>query len=117
MEGEYFSPKDFAVFTGATCMIVAATKTVKNIIPRINARFIAFVFSLVIAVVNVLINDKHNWLDWALLFFNACLLYCAALGLNETIANTSPEIRNMNPTAETDGWRVIKGRWLRSWFN
>jgi|SRR5213593_3519143 hypothetical protein len=43
----------------------------------------AFVAALVIAYLVVAMQSEVHWYDWVLAFFNACLLYCSALGINE----------------------------------
>ena len=43
----------------------------------------AFVSALVIAYLVVAMQTAPHWFDWLLAFFNACLLFCSALGINQ----------------------------------
>jgi hypothetical protein len=71
---------------------------------KLPARWTAFVASAVIAYAVIGMQSAPQWFDWLLGFFNACLLYCSALGMNEAgAAALAPAGRGF---AATEGFFV-----------
>ena len=82
---DYFTPAGIASLAVATAAVNAAAIALYSI-AKIPQKRTAFVSALVIAFVVTGMKTAPQWYEWLLAFFNACLLYCSALGLNETAA-------------------------------
>jgi Mn2+/Fe2+ NRAMP family transporter len=102
---DYFTPAGIASLAVATAAVNAAAIALYSI-AKIPQKRTAFVAALVIAFVVTGMKTAPQWYDWLLAFFNACLLYCSALGLNETAARA----RNPGRGFAADGGL------FRSWF-
>ncbi len=64
----------------------AAVNVVTNALyklAKLPPKWTAFIASLVIAYIVAFLHTAPAWYDWVLAFFNACLLFCSALGINE----------------------------------
>ena len=81
--------------TAATAMVVVATIALKRV-AKSPPVITAFIFSQILALLNVLVNPSWTWVDWTLFFFNGCLLYCTALGINETLVQTETLVTRSN---------------------
>ncbi len=66
----------------ATLAVNVATNALYALM-KIPPKVTAFISSLIIAYVLVAMAKAPEWYEWVLAFFNACLLFCSALGLNE----------------------------------
>jgi Mn2+/Fe2+ NRAMP family transporter len=82
---DFFTPAGIASVAVATAAVNAAAIALYSI-AKIPRKRTAFISALVIAFVVTGVKTAPQWYDWLLAFFNACLLYCSALGLNETAA-------------------------------
>ncbi|HVZ21681.1 MAG TPA: hypothetical protein VG871_11490 [Vicinamibacterales bacterium] len=82
---ELFTPANITAVGIATAAVMAVTNTFK-VMFNVPPRRTAFAASLVIAYLVVAIKPMPPWYEWILAFFNACLLFLSALGLNETAA-------------------------------
>ena len=49
----------------------------------VSTNWTAFGAAMIIAYLVVAIQTSPQWYDWVLAFFNACLLFCSALGVQE----------------------------------
>ncbi len=49
-----------------------------------------------------------------LAFFNACMLFCSALGMQETVVGIDVASKRVRGGTEEHGRRAVK--WLSSWF-
>lgn len=126
MPNELFSPTNVAGIAIATAAVTVATNAIAYMIPKIGKKYTAFVFSLIIAYLVLFITKPENWYDWVLAFFNACLLYCSALGINQTVmagSNAdSPQIQNYDEpeersfTATETMVRTKTKTFFQSWF-
>ncbi|MBV7298046.1 hypothetical protein [Enterovibrio paralichthyis] len=109
MTESFFSPTSIASVATATAMVVAVSTALHNFI-GLKPKITAFIFSQAIAVLNVIVAKDAGWLDWALFFFNGCLLYCTALGLNQSLSPTG------GGGAVLPRPRAKAGRLFRSWL-
>jgi hypothetical protein len=79
---QLFTPTNIASLGVAT----AAVNVVANALYKLakwSPKWTAFVCSLAIAYLAVFMESAPQWYEWLLAFFNACLLFCSALGVNE----------------------------------
>lgn len=83
---ELFSATSILSVGAATAAVNVATRTLRKVFSWSETR-IAFAAALVLAYLAVAIQGAPKWYDWILAFFNACLLFCSALGLNELGVN------------------------------
>jgi MFS superfamily sulfate permease-like transporter len=88
---ELFGPANIVTTAGATAAVTFATNAICYLIPRLPRKWPAFVGALVIAYLAVMLKDAPLWYEWILAFFNACLLFCSALGLNAVAVAIKPE--------------------------
>lgn len=79
---ELFTPANIAAVSLATLAVNVATLTIQKLF-RVEPKWTAIVAALVIAYLVVAMKTTPAWYEWVLAFFNACLLFCSALGLNE----------------------------------
>jgi hypothetical protein len=77
-----FTPINIASYGIATLAVNVTTNTFFRLFGA-PPKWTAFGTALVIAYVLVGMQTAPHWFDWVLAFFNACLLFCSALGLNE----------------------------------
>jgi uncharacterized membrane protein YjjP (DUF1212 family) len=88
---QLFTATNIASVGLATGAVTVASNALYKL-ARLQQRWTAFIASMVIAYTVVYISSAPQWFDWVLAFFNACLLYCSALGVNE-IGATATEKR------------------------
>lgn len=101
-----FTPTNIISVGVATLAVNVATNTLYAVI-KLPPKLTAFVASLVIAYVVVAMVKTPAWYEWVLAFFNACLLFCSALGLNELGAKAA--------TPRGRGFAAPK-QIIQSWF-
>lgn len=92
MPAEMLPPITDQLFTSVNVASVgiatAAVNVAANALYKISNKKLppqktAFGAALLIAYIVVYKSSNPLWYDWVLAFFNACLLYCSALGMNE----------------------------------
>jgi hypothetical protein len=93
VKGGFAMPLPDQLFTSVNIvglgMATAAVNLAANTLYRLfnlPPKWTAFGAALIIAYIVVAITTSPKWYDWVLAFFNACLLYCSALGINEISA-------------------------------
>jgi len=84
---QLFTAVNIAGVGVATAAITVVTNALYKLM-RLPQKWTAFGAALVIAYLVVVIGQKPQWYDWVLAFFNACLLFCSALGVNEVGGET-----------------------------
>jgi len=83
---ELFSPVNIVGLGVATAAVNAATNTARLLAKRLPPQWVAFTAALVVAYLTASLKSAPRPVDWILAFFNACLLFCGAFGLNEIAA-------------------------------
>jgi glucose uptake protein GlcU len=78
------------VATGAVTLVPAALDQLADLTSKTLKR-IAFGTSLGIAYLVVFMSSNPQWYDWGFAFLNACLLFCAANGVNRLASKSSKE--------------------------
>jgi hypothetical protein len=79
---QLFTATNIASVGIATGAVTVATNALYKL-ANLPQRWTAFVAALIIAYIVVFMSSAPMWYHWVLAFFNACLLYCSALGVNE----------------------------------
>jgi hypothetical protein len=79
---EFFTGVNIAS-AGVAALAVSAAANALYQFRGVSRKATAFISALVIAYVVVGMQAAPQWFDWILAFFNACLLFCSALGINE----------------------------------
>jgi hypothetical protein len=82
LPNELFTSVNIASMGIATVAVNVVTNTLYKLVTA-PKKWTAFLAALVIAIVAVSVSSNTQWYDWVLGFFNACLLFCSALGINE----------------------------------
>jgi Mn2+/Fe2+ NRAMP family transporter len=78
----FFSATNIISVAVATTAVSTATNALNSLF-HAPLKMTAFIFALIIAYIAVAVQASHQWYDWVLAFFNACLLFCSAMGLNQ----------------------------------
>jgi hypothetical protein len=105
-----FTLQSFATLGGATLGVVVVTNTFRKLTGR-HSPWVPFTASVAISILGAHLAGSLSGVGWLLALLNACLLFCTALGLNETvvdIANTPPP-----GMVSPQGRKPIK--WLSYW--
>jgi len=91
IEPAWFTATSIAGVGIASAAVTVATNALYKL-AKLPQRWTAFVAALVIAYILVFMSSSPPWWNWVLAFFNACLLYCSALGINQiaTDATSKP---------------------------
>jgi hypothetical protein len=79
---QLFTPLNIASTGVATMAVNVAANTFTKLL-KWRPEWTAFGAALIIAYLIVAIETSPLWYEWILAFFNACLLFCSAFGLNE----------------------------------
>ncbi|MGB8252387.1 MAG: hypothetical protein WCF08_04180 [Anaerolineaceae bacterium] len=53
-------------------------------------KVLAFILAMLLAYLVAALAAETGWLKWILAFFNGCLVYASAVGLNESVNATTP---------------------------
>lgn len=77
------------VSAGVATLAVTVVTTTLHKLAGLPPKWTAFATALVVAYVVVGMQTAPAWYDWVLAFFNACLLFCSATGVNEVGAATT----------------------------
>ena len=84
---DFFTAESLVTFGGATLAIVVVTNTFRKLTKR-DWLAVPFIVALVLAmVVAGAQNALGELIGWVVAFLNGCLLFCTALGLQETITS------------------------------
>lgn len=112
---ELFTFQSFGTIAGASAAVIAVSNTFR-VLFRTDSPIPAFLASGIVAFLGAYIAEAFsNPAEWALIFLNACLLFCSALGMQETIVNVSE--RKQVGTIKAHGKPQEKRvKWLSSWF-
>ena len=82
---ELFSTVNITGLAGASAAAVVAGNTFRvfGVPPKLTALAASFVIAFTVLAMR---QEPLQWLDWVLAFFNGCLIFCTATGMNETTA-------------------------------
>lgn len=85
---QFFTPVNIVSAGVATLAVNVVTNSFYRLSKgRLPPTYTAFATALVVAYMVVGMQSAPEWYDWVLAFFNACLLFCSALGVNEVGVN------------------------------
>lgn len=85
---ELFTATNIASVGIATAAVTVAANALYKL-AGLPQKWTAFIAALIIAYLVVFMSTAPMWYYWVLAFFNACLLYCSALGVNEVGSSAS----------------------------
>jgi hypothetical protein len=106
LANELFTPTNIAGVAIATTAVNVATNALYQL-AKLPQRWTAFIAALAIAYIVVFMSSAPPWYEWILAFFNACLLYCSALGANQ--------MANMSTSSRGSGFAAPQG-FFASWL-
>jgi hypothetical protein len=110
----YFDFTTFATVTGAVVVVVVVSNTLRRV-TRVGSPLIPFLASLAVGYFGAHVTGHLTGLgDYALAFFNSCLLFCTATGAQETVVEGNKG-RLLGPEEKQSLMRP-KLPWLSSWI-
>lgn len=80
---DYINETTIGVFGVATAGIFAVSVVFRRVF-NINHPIVPFVMALLISFGLAAGKQTHTFMTWLIAFLNSCLLFCAAMGVNET---------------------------------
>ncbi len=108
---DFFTWTGIGSLTAAVAAVVVVTNTARHLL-KIDSPWVAFVVSMVVVYSLALVNGVlHGPADYVISFLNACLLFCTAVGANQSAVAGAGQ-RSGDPQAY--GQRDI--HWLQPWF-
>lgn len=113
LPSEFFTTTSIASLAVSTTMVVVAVRPLNQIfkLPKLGT---AFFISLILAYLNVILKENAEPLDWLIAFFNGCLIFCTAVGMNEFAANgRSTKRKQAFPTEDKPKRRSL----FQTWFD
>ena len=113
LPSEFFTTTSIASLAVATTMVVVAVKPLNEIF-KLPKKATAFAISIIIAYLNVVLKQNAEPLDWFIAFFNGCLIFCTAVGMNEFAANRSSTKRKQAFPTEDNTKRPS---FFQTWFD
>jgi hypothetical protein len=111
---DFFTADSLGTVAGASVVIIVVTNTIRSV-GKIDHMAVPFVVSLLVSFgVAAQAGKLEAWPDYAIAFFNACLLFCTATGAQETIVSGSKgkreggaedhSLRRRGPVKWTSSW-------------
>jgi len=82
---EFFTPTNIVSVAVATAAVNVTANTLFALF-KAPKKITAFAAAIVIAYLAVYMQKSPEPYEWVFAFFNACLLFCSAFGLNELAA-------------------------------
>lgn len=83
----FVDAKTIGAFAGATAAVFAATAVVRRVLGY-SKPWVPFVLSLIVSFALAQASKAlGSLLDWVVVVANACLLFCAVVGVNEGTEN------------------------------
>jgi hypothetical protein len=106
-----FDIKAIGTYAGASLAVVILTNTFRTL-TGINAAWPAFVFSLVVSGIGAYAANSldNGVVGIFIVVLNACLLFCSALGMQETALQAKPQAGGARPQGRG------KVGFLSAWF-
>ena len=109
---DFFTGDSLLTFGGASTATVVVGNTLRKLFKR-DLVVIPFLVALVLAIAAAGAGDRLSSItDWIIALVNGCLLFCTALGLQETLVSvTTP-----TPTGEGQAQAKRPVQWLMPWI-
>jgi len=108
---EFFSWAGLGSLSGAVAAVVVVTNTVRKL-TKLDSVWVPFVVS-VLVVYGLALVDKAlaNPAGWVIAFLNSCLLFCTALGVNDTLVQGAHR-----PAGDAVPFAARRVRWWQTWL-
>jgi len=84
---QWFTATNILSVGVATLIVNVVTNTFYNLL-KFPPKWTAFITAIVVAYLVLFMKAGPRWYEWVFAFFNACLLFCSALGINELGVST-----------------------------
>jgi hypothetical protein len=109
----FFTLESFGTLGGASLIVVVLTNTYRTLTKQ-DHPLIAFIAAELVAFIcawqaHALVDAFRTFVA----FLNGCLLFCSALGLNETAVNAA---KPAPAPGAAKPFGAARGKWLKSWF-
>jgi hypothetical protein len=109
---DFFTSQSLGTFAGASTATVVVSNTLRKLLRR-NWILIPFLVALALSCVAAAVTKAFgSALDVVVVLINGCLLFCTALGLEETIVDVTTPRETGAPKAQAAG----PVPWLSSWI-
>jgi hypothetical protein len=109
---EQINPDTLTTTAGGVFAVGIVSAALRSAL-KIVSPLLPFIVSLGVGILMAyLVAKLSTGLDWVMAFFNACLLYCGAMGLNETAAY----LKETPPPAGRKFASEQRPPVLKSWF-
>ncbi len=119
---DFFTASSLVTFGGASLAIVALSNTWQRL-SGLRPVWPAFIASLILTFGSAAsVDHLHGFFAYVIAFFNACLLFSTAAGMQEaTIATSPPPVAEQKTQplgiGQQQGASATPGRqWRNSWF-
>jgi len=110
MPDQLFTLQSFGTLAGAAGAVTILTNTFRRLC-GVNALYAPFAFSLLISAVGAYAAGKtDSVVGWVVVILNACLLFCAASGIQEAA------VTGAQPAGSAKSQGRERLPWLSSWF-
>jgi hypothetical protein len=107
---DYFSWAGLGTLAGAVAAVVVVTNTVRQLL-KIDTPWVAFVVSILVVYGVALGSHALNSVaGYIISFLNACLLFCSALGANQSL------VAGAKRAGDTQAFGTRQVRWLQPWL-
>jgi hypothetical protein len=111
--GNFFTGQSLGTFAGASFGVTIVGNTLRRVSGRELIWAILLISILFAYVAAEITGHPHSLVDLVLILLNGCLLFCTALGINETLVSAKQQADNTGKpkpqAARTIGW---VGSWL-----
>lgn len=107
-QDNFFTPDSLTTLSSAIAMVYVATNVLK-LLNLIKPIYLSMILSFMIVAIGAISNGElANAVDYGLVFFNGCLLFTNAVGINEAAnALKNPNFKAFN--SSNKGWG---GSWV-----
>jgi hypothetical protein len=109
----FFTIESFITFGGASLIVLILTNTYRKL-TKSDQPLVAFIAAEIVAFIGAAqSNTLTSFGQYFVAFLNGCLLFCSALGINETaVAARAPK----PPSDIQEHGEKKPVKWLSSWY-
>jgi len=109
-----FSFQSFGTIGGATLAVVVASNTYRSL-TKSDSVYAPFIVSVAVSLISSFtLHTLNGFPGYILALLNACLLFCTALGLNQSIVGVAQNAKKQPGDISAQGRKNV--RWLSPWI-
>lgn len=110
---EFVNSQSILTLGGAAVAVAAVANTLRQVF-KLEPLKTAFITSMILALLRVVVSMPVHWSEWPLAFVNGCILFCTAIGMNEWTVTPRSKLNRKGPAASPE---APQPRESLSWFN